>query len=327
MNRFTYLIIGALTVGLSACSSGSKAATTQESKPTAATVEFCADSAFTMVKAQTDFGPRVPGSRASEQCAAWLEGRLKELGAENVTVQEATVKAYDGTVLPIRNISAQINPAARKRVLLLSHWDSRPWADHDPDPANRRTPIDGANDGASGVGVILELVRVMARQQPSVGVDVLFVDAEDYGPHASDPSDSDDAWALGTQYWVQNPTLPVADIRYGVLLDMVGGKDAVFHKEQFSEYSARKINDKIWRTAASVGESGRFVNATGGAITDDHIYLNRLGIPTVDIIESANPQTGSFNPTWHTLSDNIDNIDPATLGATGRVLINLIYSE
>lgn len=280
-----------------------------------------------MIKAQTDFGPRVPGSEASRQCAAWLQARLQELGAEDVEVQEAVVTAYDGTSLPIRNITARINPDAKKRILLLSHWDSRPWADHDPDPANRRRPIDGANDGASGVGVILELVRLMGQQKPAAGVDILLVDAEDYGPHAEASGDSDDAWALGTQYWAGHPTLPVADIRYGVLLDMVGGKDAIFPREYFSEYYAREINDKVWRAAARCGEASRFVDVTGGAITDDHIYLNRIGIPTVDIIESSNPRTGSFNPTWHTLADNIDNIDTATLGSVGKVLVKLIYSE
>ncbi len=280
-----------------------------------------------MVKAQTDFGPRVPGTKASAECAQWLQQRLRLLGAENVNVQKATITAYDGTRLPINNITAQINPSARKRILILAHWDSRPWADSDPDPKNRRLPIDGANDGASGVGVILELVRIMAQQPPKVGVDILFVDAEDYGPHSSGSDDSEDAWALGTQYWVSNPTLTLSDIRYAVLLDMVGGRDARFHREYFSEHYARDVNDKVWRSAVRAGESSRFVNSTGGAITDDHIYLNRAGVPAVDIIESQNPETGSFNPTWHTLADNLSNIDPATLGAVGNTITNLIYSE
>lgn len=317
----------ALSIGLCACGSGTKAAESTSQAEKSSVPQFNADSAYAFVKAQTDFGPRVPGSEASKQCAQWLQQTLNAFGAENVAVQEAQVTACDGTSLPIRNITAQINPQAKKRILLVSHWDSRPWADHEPDAANRRKPIDGANDGASGVGVILELVRLMGQQSPKVGVDILFVDAEDYGPHASDSADSDDAWALGTQYWAEHPTLPVADIRYGVLLDMVGGKDALFPKEYYSEYFAREVNDKVWRAAKTAGQSGRFVNASGGAITDDHIYLNRMGIPTVDIIESANPATGSFNPTWHTLADNIDNIDPATLGAVGKTLTHLIYSE
>lgn len=318
-----------LSAALVACSSGTGAAATTASvhSDSLAAPLFSGDSAFAMVKAQTDFGPRVPGSSASQNCARWLAQRLGELGAEDVELQHGSVKAYNGVTIPVINISARYNPAAKKRILLLSHWDSRPWADHDPVEANRRKPIDGANDGASGVGVILELARLFAIQQPSVGVDILFVDAEDYGPHASEADDTDDAWALGTQYWLGNPTLPLSDIRYAVLLDMVGGRDAQFHREYFSESYARDVNDKIWRAASRAGYSSRFVNSVGGAITDDHIYLNRAGVPAVDIIESANPSTGSFNPTWHTLNDNIDNIDPATLSAVGLTLVNLIYSE
>lgn len=329
MTRIIQYAIVALGLGLSACGGGAGSTPAQAAnrQDTVKMPEFSADSAFAMVKAQTDFGPRVPGTAASRECAAWLESRLRELGAENVKVQRAEVTAYDGTRLPVANITAQINPSAKKRILLLSHWDSRPWADHDPDVANRRKPIDGANDGASGVGVILELARLMAQTQPKTGVDILFVDAEDYGPHASEDSESDDGWALGTQYWVQNPTLNLSDIRYAVLLDMVGGKDARFHREYFSESYAREVNDRIWRAAARAGESDRFVNSLGGAITDDHIYLNRAGVPAADIIESANPQTGSFNPTWHTLGDNASNIDPATLKAVGNTLVQLIYTE
>jgi len=328
MKRLFPSMIFAVAVAFGACSSGSRTSVAASTAAdTAAVPAFNADSAFAMVKAQTDFGPRVPGTKASGECGQWLQQRLRQLGAENVKVQKATVTAYDGTRLPINNITAQINPSVIKRILILAHWDSRPWADNDPDPENRGLPIDGANDGASGVGVILELVRIMAQQPPEVGVDILFVDGEDYGPHSSGSADSEDAWALGTQYWVSNPTLTVSDIRYAVLLDMVGGRDACFHREYFSDYYARDVNDKIWRSAARAGESSRFINSVGGAITDDHIYLNRAGVPAVDIIESRNPETGSFNPTWHTLADNLSNIDPATLGAVGNTILNLIYSE
>lgn len=322
------ILLLAVSLCLYACNSGAKATQPDsQSAPTQSVPEFNADSAFAMVNAQTDFGPRVPGSQASAACAAWLQERLQALGAKNITAQNATVTAYGGIFLPITNITAQVNPDAGKRILLFAHWDSRPWADHDPDISNRRKPIDGANDGASGVGVILEIVRLLALQQPSVGVDILLSDAEDYGPHASENTDSDDAWALGTQYWVQNPTLDTSKIRYAVLLDMVGGRDAKFNREYFSEQYAREVNDKVWRAASRAGHSSRFVNSYGGAITDDHIYLNRAGIPAVDIIESNNPITGSFNPIWHTLEDNISNIDPSTLKAVGQTLMQLIYSE
>ncbi len=288
--------------------------------------QFNADSAMAYLTAQTSLGPRVPGSQAWSACGDYLMATLERLGAKDVTVQKAEATAYDGTRLPVRNISGRFNPQATKRILMLSHWDSRPWADHDPDPARRDKPIDGANDGASGVAVILEIARQLAAQSPKVGVDVLFVDAEDYGPRA-DQDDADDAWALGSQIWAASPTLPTNNIRYAILLDMVGGRDAVFHREYFSQSSAPDVNDKVWRAAARAGFSSRFPNSVGGAVTDDHIYISRAGIPAIDIIESANPATGSFNPTWHTADDTADNIDPATLRAVGQTLLQLIYTE
>lgn len=287
---------------------------------------FNADSAYAFVAQQVAFGPRVPGSQASQQTAQWLVSKLKEYGAANITEQKAVVPAYNGDRLPINNISASFNPQATRRVLLLSHWDSRPWADHDSDPAARRLPIDGANDGASGVGVILEIARQIAAQTPQNGVDVLFVDAEDYGRHADDEtSDSDETWCLGTQFWIENPTVALEQVSYAVLLDMVGGKDAVFNREYFSEATNPLINNIIWKDAKAAGFADRFSNEVGNPIMDDHVYLIRAGIPAIDIIESANPLTGSFNPTWHTRDDNMDNIDRETLRAVGQTLMNVIY--
>ncbi len=299
----------------------------QESE-VSADVTFDADSAYAYVARQVEFGPRVPGSGASAACADWLAGKLREFGAARVNQQRARVKAYNGDILNIQNISASVNPEAARRVLLLAHWDSRPWADHDPDPAMRDKPIDGANDGASGVGVILETVRQLQARAPQVGVDVLFVDAEDYGRREGDGEDSEgeDSWALGTQYWVANPTLPLESIDHAVLLDMVGGKNAVFPREYFSQKSAAYVVDQLWRAGTRAGHSSRFVNDLGGAIIDDHVYLQRAGVPAIDIIESANPATGSFNPTWHTRADNMENIDRQSLRAVGETLLDHIYS-
>lgn len=295
----------------------------------AADAAFDADSAYAYVAAQTAFGPRVPNSDAHARCGAWLAGKLVELGATNVTVDSCTLTAYDATRLNTCNITAQINPSASKRILLLSHWDSRPWADHEKDASLRRKPIDGANDGASGVGVILELVRTLAANQPKVGVDVLLVDAEDYGRHNDEPtlSSDEDSWALGSKYWVQNPTLDLSKVRYAVLLDMVGGKNAAFPREYFSEYSTKHINDKVWKAAEKAGYADRFPDRVGSPVIDDHISLMNVGVPAIDIIENDNPATGSFNPTWHTLDDNIDNIDRESLRAVGQTLLHLIYSE
>lgn len=306
----------------------SASAETSSDAPAAKAV-FDADSAYTYVAAQTAFGPRVPNTDAHARCGAWLAGKLRSLGAGNVTVDSCTLTAYDGTRLNARNISAQINPSASKRILLLAHWDSRPWADQEEDVSLRRKPIDGANDGASGVGVILELVRTLAVTPPRVGVDVLFVDAEDWGHHADDPaiSSDQDSWAIGSKYWAQNPTVDLSKVRYAVLLDMVGGKDATFPREYFSEYTAKRINDKVWKAAEKAGYADRFPDRIGSPVIDDHLNLAAAGVPAIDIIENDNPSTGSFNATWHTLDDNIDNIDRESLRAVGQTLLNLIYSE
>lgn len=315
---------------LTACGSATKntAENTAEEK-NKVTVDFNADSAYSYVAAQTAFGPRVPNSHAHMQCADWLAVKLAELGVEDVHTDQVQLKAFDGTTLNARNISGSINPKADKRILLLSHWDSRPWADQETDPTLRDKPIDGANDGASGVGVILEIARALRNAPAKAGVDILFVDAEDYGRPSDDTNGdpNEESWALGTQYWVQNPTLDLSKIRYAVLLDMVGGKDATFSREYFSERSAHDINDKVWKAASMAGHSDKFVSGIGAPVMDDHIYLLKAGIPAIDIIECANPQTGCFNPTWHTHADNIDNIDRTTLQAVGETVLTAIYNE
>ncbi len=329
MRYLNHILISLSLAAMAACGKAQPATQADTAAEAKADAIFDADSAFAYVAAQTAFGPRVTNSDAHARCAAWLAGKLSQLGASNVSVDSCALTAYDGTRLNARNITAQINPAAGKRILLLSHWDSRPWADQAKDASKRRTPIDGANDGASGVGVILELVRVLAADNPKVGVDVLLVDAEDYGRHADEsarPTD-EETWALGSKYWAQNPTLDLSKVRYGVLLDMVGGKDAVFPREYFSEYTAKHINDKVWKTAEKAGFAERFPDRIGAPVIDDHINLIKAGIPTIDIIENEHPATGSFNPTWHTPDDNIDNIDRETLRVVGQTLLNLIYSE
>ncbi len=315
---------------LVACGNASKStADAQVDAPKNITVDFNADSAYAYVASQTAFGPRVPNTPAHNRCAAWLADKLTELGVQNVCTDSVQLKAFDGTVLNARNITGSINPQADKRILLLSHWDSRPWADQEKDANLKSMPIDGANDGASGVGVILEIARTLKNNPSRIGVDILFTDAEDYGRPADDPNEdpNEESWALGTQYWVQNPTLDLSKIRYAILLDMVGGKNATFSREYFSESRARNINDKVWSAAAKAGHSDRFISGTGSPVIDDHIYFLKAGIPAIDIIECANPTTGCFNPTWHTHADNIDNIDPATLRAVGETVLTAIYSE
>lgn len=183
---------------------------------------FSADSAYEYVQKQVDFGPRIPNSNSQIACANYLSDKLKTFGAE-VIEQKSNLMAFDGTTLKSINIVGSFNPKAETRVLLFSHWDSRPWADNDPNPANHKKPVTGANDGASGVGVLLEMARQFQIQQPTIGVDIIFVDAEDYGPnHEFTGANAEDFWCLGTQYWAKNPHKVSYTAKYGILLDKIG---------------------------------------------------------------------------------------------------------
>lgn len=296
--------------------------------------EFNADSAYAFVEKQCSFGPRVPGSAAHAATAEWLEKKLAECGADTVIVQRATGIDATGREVPIRNILAKYNAKANDRLLLVAHYDTRPWADEDADISKHKTPIEGANDGASGVGVLLEVSRHLAKQNPGYGVDILMTDAEDGGLSAPDDADEttraryDDSWCLGTQYFARNlPYAPVQVPRQAILLDMVGGKDAVFPREYFSAQAAPAVVARISRAAETAGLLQRFPATVGGAVNDDHLPLIAAGIPTADIIEIGHPQTGSFNPTWHTMDDNMTNIDKSTLKAVGTLILTLIYTN
>ncbi len=337
MNRKLLIAAAIAACAFTACSgrgtsAASAPATPAARQPAPAVHAFSDDSAFALVAAQVEMGPRTPGSQASRRCAAWIASRLRAAGADTVMLQQGSVLRYDGTTLPACNILGRFAPQASRRVLLVAHYDTRPWADMEPDAARRMEPIDGANDGASGVAVLLEIARCLGLQQAPVGVDILLVDAEDsgYGELTAPPGtrDNGDSWCLGTQMWTASaPYAGTASPAYAILLDMVGGQGARFHREQFSDAFAPRIVDRIWAEAAALGYADTFVNEPGGAVIDDHVYLRRAGIPAVDIIESLNPATGSFPPTWHTSQDNIHNIDPATLGRVGRTVLSLIYNE
>ncbi len=285
-------------------------------------VDFNTDSAMQYLRRQVEFGPRVPGTPAHRQCADWLAATLRSMGATVTDGTAQTRHPSTGKPVDIRNIFAQFNPAATDRIIVVAHYDTRPWADEDPDEANHSKPIDGANDGASGVAVALELARLNSALPADRGLDILLVDHEDSGTH-----NDDDSWCVGSAYWAKNSPYTEANRpRFGILLDMVGGRDAVFMREYFSESYASGVNDLVWSTAASTGHGDRFINRQGGAINDDHLSLLRAGIPTVDIIEMrVDGNSGGFNPTWHTIADNLDNIDPATIGAVGDVMTNIIY--
>lgn len=278
---------------------------------------FSADSAYSYVARQVAFGPRVPNTEAHRQTGDWLAKELKRHGAE-VVEQKMILRAFDGTNLNARNIMGRYNPDAPERILLLAHWDCRPWADEDPEESKRGEPVDGANDGASGVGVLLEIARQLGERKPEKGIDILFVDAEDWGDDGNA-----DSWALGTRYFVENPPVPAYAPDKAILLDMVGGKDATFYREYFSEKAAPDLNDDLWQKAGQLGYGSRFINRMGTAVTDDHLQLIQAGIPAIDIIEFHPGGTG-FNSRWHTSSDNMDGINSETLGIVGNTVMKYL---
>lgn len=284
-------------------------------------VNFDADSAYSYVERQVAFGPRVPNTEAHRRCGEWLASELRRRGAD-VTEQRADLTAFDGTVLKAVNRLGRFNTESPDRLLLLAHWDCRPWADQDPNPDNRKKPVDGANDGASGVGVLLEIARQLSEKAPGKGVDILFVDAEDWGTEGSE-----DSWALGARYFMEHPPVEGYLPDEAILLDMVGGKDAVFCREYFSEQAAPRLAQSLWGIAASRGYGDLFLNKLGGAVTDDHVQLIEKGVPAVDIIEYHPEQESGFNPHWHTVSDNMENIDRATLKAVGETVMQYLITN
>jgi hypothetical protein len=323
------VLMGAACLTLQALTSctgnASKSSDTAAYSPVAPVFE--ADSAMKFVEAQCSFGPRTMNSAAHDSCAAWLEQTFRRLGAE-VVMQRTTVTLYDGTKAPAVNIIARYRPESSERILLCAHWDSRPWADNDPNEAHHRTPIDGANDGASGVAVLLELARLMQSTPPEMGVDLICFDAEDCGTPqwADDGSDHEHTWCLGSQYWAQNRIADGYSARYGILLDMVGGQHSVFRKELFSMRYAPEVVDRVWSLASLLGHQDYFLFEQGMGVTDDHLPINESGIPCIDVIGNDKEQDG-FERTWHTMADNVSNISRETLRAVGRTMAEVIYTE
>ncbi len=317
-----------------ACGGSPKSATLAPAKKQAAVVQlprFDADSAYAFVEAQVKFGPRVPNSAEHRACGDFLENQLKSYGAEVVT-QNVELVAYDGTKLQARNIVAQFQPQKAKRVMLCAHWDSRPWADSDPDATKHRTPILGANDGASGVGVLLEIARLLAATPTELGIDIVFFDAEDYGTHNADDDPTretmDHSWALGSQYWSRRPHKSDYNARYGILLDLVGAPGSTFYQEGISLIYAGSLVEKIWNTAHKLGHGKYFVKEKGGYTTDDHYYVNEfMGLPCVDIINYDEDSENGFGKYHHTIKDDMSWIDRETLKAVGETVVAVIYNE
>ncbi|MBQ9231589.1 MAG: M28 family peptidase [Prevotella sp.] len=337
MKKIIYLLC--LVGMISSCGTTKK----QVEQQPAVSIQFNADSAYQFCAAQCQFGPRTMNSEAHEQCAQWIAQKFQQYGYQ-VELQKADLKGYDGTILKSTNIIAKQPTAnsqkATARIFICAHWDSRPWADNDPDSANWRKPVIAANDGASGVAVMLELARLIQQHDSlNVAVDFICFDAEDWGiPQWDETGDGTDSWALGAQYWAKSQRLRVGEqssgmrsttYQYAILLDMVGGQGAKFYQEGYSLQKAGQIVEKVWRAASAAGYGSTFPMKEGGGVTDDHVPVNDIAnIPCIDIINYYPdcPQS-SFGPTWHTVNDDMQHIDKNTLQAVGQTLLQVIYNE
>jgi glutaminyl-peptide cyclotransferase len=290
---------------------------------------FNADSAYTFIEKQVSFGPRVPGTAASKNCAAWLKLMLQQY-CDSVYEQNAMVTMpRTNKQIPCINLIGEINPKAASRVLYLCHWDSRPYADNDSNKANHTKAIDAADDGASGVGVLLELARAikMSKEKPDIGVDILFVDVEDMGKSNLEAEGQPSTYCLGSRYWASNPHRYGYRANFGICLDMVGAKAATFKLEGYSKMYAPDFQSKVWALASQLGHSNYFLNVDmNGGITDDHVEINTIArIPTIDVINTKDgPST--FDKHWHTLNDKINIIDKSTLKAVGETMMAVAYN-
>jgi hypothetical protein len=292
---------------------------------------FNADSAYYFVKQQIEFGPRIPNTKSHDKAADYLIGQLKHYGAA-VVVQQFTFPNYSGVKLNLKNIIATFQPEKSKRVLLAAHWDTRPFSDEDPEKPTATFP--GANDGASGVGVLLEIARVLHTSvAPDIGVDLILFDGEDWGEKEGErgshplPSGLEDWWCLGSQYWSKNKHKPNYSAYYGVLLDMVGAKSARFAREGYSMQFAPSIVEKVWGHAQRLGYSHVFIRKDEGPVTDDHYFVNTVAkIPMIDIIHYE-PGIGYFGDFHHNQKDNLSLIDREMLGIVGTTVLNVVYYE
>ena len=289
------------------------------------TPDFNADSAYSFVEQQLAFGPRTPNSQAHDRCAEFLAKKMHQW-TDTVFVQNFTATLWNNTIARGKNIIASANPDATNRIIIASHWDSRAYADHDHDSSNYHQPILGANDGASGVAIIMEIARIFRQNNINLGIDYIFFDLEDQGTPQFSTDYQADSWCLGAQHWARTPHLPFYNAQYGILLDMVGGFNPRFTKEEVSRNFAPGLTDKIWTVAQQLGYGKIFENTNSDAILDDHLYINQnTNIPMVDIV--CNQTGNSFFEHWHTTGDNLNAIDRNTLALVAKVVMTTILSN
>lgn len=287
--------------------------------------EFNQDSAFSFVAQQCQFGPRNPGSKGHQACADWMLQKLKQYCPE-AKVLPYKVKTFDGNTYTAKNILASFNPDKKRRILLAAHWDSRPFADQGSSDQDK--PIEAANDGGSGVGVLIEIARQLQLKEPEVGVDIILFDLEDYGqPQDSKFPEMADSYCLGSQAWAQNPHIQGYSPYMGILLDMVGAPGAKFAQEGTSLNQAPNTVQKIWETANKLGFPN-FIYYQKAPIIDDHYYIHKyLKIPMADIIEYDPSMPAGFSKTWHTHGDVLANISKESLKSVGQTVMEIIYTE
>ncbi|MEY4929674.1 MAG: hypothetical protein RI909_398 [Bacteroidota bacterium] len=302
-----------------------------ESWPDITVPDFNADSAYFFIEKQINFGPRIPNSASHREAGDYLVNQFKRYGAI-VTEQKFVATTFDHQNLNLRNIIASFYLQASKRILLAAHWDTRPFADKDTQNSN--APFDGANDGASGVGVLLEIARILGTEDSlSVGVDIMLFDGEDWGERADNrheislPPGLDSWWCLGSQYWSKNKHTKNYVASCGILLDMVGARRSQFFREGASMTYAPKIVDKVWNIGHSLGYSDYFVKQNVSAITDDHVFVNESGkIPMIDIVHYQ-AGIGFFGAYHHAQKDNLSIISKETLKAVGATVLHVVYYE
>ena len=279
--------------------------------------EFSADSAYSYIERQCEMGPRVPNSEPQKRCAEYLTKQLQRFGF-SVQKQEFSSQSYDGQQWNGINIIGQWHSEISRRVVLFSHWDSRPFCDQD-EAKYWKTPVSGANDGASGVGVLLEVARQLQKSGDSIGVDIAFLDLEDGGLPAFEDRYTSDTWCLGSQYLAEHPYYENKPCM-GILLDMVGASNPFFGFDEVSSFYAQTYLTECWTVASSLGYSNYFVPEFSGSIVDDHYYINSKGyIPTIDIIDYKSSR--GFPAVWHTTRDTPENIDKKTLKMVGEVVL------
>ncbi len=325
IDGFLFTLFVFLLCGISSCKTAKKgeenaATATEIKKP-----QYSADSAFGFVEKQVAFGNRIPGTASHQACRDYLVQKLSAY-CDTVILQSTTVKLFDGKTVPCYNIIGTFNADAARRMLLSAHWDTRPYADQDIQ--DKTKAIAGANDGGSGVGVLLEVARQLRMQRPEYGIDIIFFDVEDWGqPEFSMLPPSENSYCLGSQYWSRNTHIRGYTAQQGILLDMVGGKGATFTLEGTSMRYAPEFMQKVWTLAAELGHGNSFVKTETPPIIDDHYYINTiLGIPTIDIIHHDASTPSGFPHYWHTHNDDMSNVDKTSLSAVGETILAVIYN-